>query len=149
MHPEARNETIHKLLTAREPEDSSDDKPYNIDWPFPACAKCKVNPWNTPYDLWNPEQQMAFLRFIFPGAASRVVNIVSDECMVKSLLNFYEVNGPQWQTDGFSSHVDWTRANNGGHPGDYTQEMLQTDPDYIRQVRHRCLELPRQLVHCI
>jgi hypothetical protein len=134
-HPEAKNETIHKLLNSREPVDTSVDKPYNIDWPFNACARCMVNPWNTPYTLWNRDQQTAFLRFIFPGSASRIVNIVSDECMVKSLLNFYSVNGEEWQTDGFSSHVDWTRANNGGHPGDYTQLMLQTDPDYIRQVR--------------
>ena len=46
--------------------EDAEDKPYNIEWPFDACASCQTNPWNTPYDYWNRDQQMAFLRFIFP-----------------------------------------------------------------------------------
>lgn len=132
--PAARNDTIYMLLKTPEATDTAVDKPYNIEWPFPACPQCRTDPWKTPWELWNYIQQMEFLRFIFPGSASRIVNIVSDECMVKSQLNFYAVSGEEWQTHGYSSHVDWTRANNGGHPGSYTQLMLQTDPWYIRQV---------------
>ena len=78
---------------------------------------------------------MEYLVKIFPGSASRVVNIVSDECMIKSQLHFYGLTGPEWQTEGFSTHVDWGRADNAGHPGSYTRPMLKTDPDYIRRVR--------------
>ena len=129
--PEARNASILKLLKSPESPETGDSEiarvvetPYNIEWPFPACAMCNIDPWTAPWDLWNQDQQMEFLRFIFPGSASRIVNIVSDECMVKSQLNFYDIKGDEWQTHGFSSHVDWSRANNGGHPGSYTRKTV-------------------------
>lgn len=130
-----RGISIYDLLRERVSVNKTLDRPYNIEWPLPNCAWCQSNTARDPWERWTMDQQVDFLYQIFPGAASRVVNIVSDECMVKSMMNFYGIKGPEWQTDAFSSHVDWARANNGGHPGVYSQLMLQVDPDFIRRVR--------------
>jgi hypothetical protein len=139
MHAERtstrRGISIYDLLRERVSINKTIDTPYNIDWPLPFCSWCSAKPSRDPWEHWSMDQQLDFLFNIFPGAASRVVNVVSDECMVKSMMNFYGIKGQEWQTDSFSSHVDWSRANNGGHPGVYTELMLQVDPDFIRRVR--------------
>lgn len=115
-----------------------DARPYSLPWPLPSCedGTACTNATDAPWEQWSEGRQMEYLVKLFPGSASRVVNVVSDECMIKSQLNFYGLTGPEWQTEGFSSHVDWGRADGFGHPGSYTRPMLVEDPAYIRRVRH-------------
>jgi hypothetical protein len=133
------------LLNRAAPFNKAVDRPYNLPWPFPSCETCLVSVPKDPWQLWTSDVQLKYLSKIFPGSASRLVNIVSDECMIKSMLKFYGLTGPEWQTGGFSTHVDWTRANEGGHPGSYTKEMLRVDPDFIRRVRLSVLSVTRAI----
>lgn len=118
-------------------------RPYSLPWPLPCCASgaCRNASRDAaalaavPWAQWSEGEQMEALVKLFPGSASRVVNVVSDECMIKSQLNFYGLVGPEWQTEGFSTHVDWSRSDNAGHPGSFSRPMLIEDPGYIRRVR--------------
>lgn len=126
--------------------DLSNETVYNLIWPFPHCEDCNshtsVDPWNT----WSRFQQYSFMQALFQSPASRVTNIVSDECIIKSMMKFYGLTGRDWETGGDSSHVDWSRQT-AGHPGAYTKLMLQRGPDVVRKVCSRSL-FPSCLYWC-
>ena len=127
------SESLWSILTeARRP---LDERPYNLDWPFEHCEDCREDVAAAPWQRWSMSQQAEYLTRFFPLPGSRLSNIVSDECMIKSMLALYGLDGPEWQTDGPASHVDWSRADNHGHPGSYSAAALQFHPDGVRQVR--------------
>jgi hypothetical protein len=74
----------------------------------------------------------------FPLPGSRVINVVSDECMLTSAMSVYGVVAPRWQSDGFSSHVDWSRADDRGHPGSYSKASLELYGNDVVHVRAPC-----------
>jgi hypothetical protein len=159
------NETLWEALAALHPR-IHDDRPYNINWPFPFCASCidddddddessdipphgrkhrkpapeamhtSANATAGPaWAHWSLRRQARYLIRLFPLPGSRLINIVSDECMLKSMLTAYDLVAPEWQSEGGSSHVDWSRADDHGHPGVYSRAAVQLHPSGIRAVR--------------
>ena len=63
---------------------------------------------------------------------------------MKSMMRFYGLTGAEWETGGYSSHVDWSRQT-AGHPGAYTRLMLRRGPDVVRKVR---CNLAASTLHC-
>ena len=138
---------------------TQNDRPYNIDWPFPHCRACVDDDPPPPqlssneasnfedglgnssesagplWTQWSLNKQAKYLIKLFPLPGSRLINIVSDECMIKSMLAAYDMVGDQWQSEGASSHVDWGRADNHGHPGLYSSAALGMHPRGVRKAR--------------
>jgi hypothetical protein len=112
----------------------------DVRWPFPHCTSCAGFSNATEPRSWSRAQQSAVLARLFPDAASRFFAVVSDESLVKTVLGFYNLTGPAWQTGGFSTHVDWNRADEDGHPGWYSRVTLTWNAPLVRQVR----AVPRQ-----
>jgi hypothetical protein len=137
MHAEVRkphtaDESLWSMLT--EERKPLDERPYNLDWPFKHCETCKSDPAKVPWQQWSISQQAQYLTRLFPLPASRLINIVSDECMLKSMMAVYGVVEPLWQSGGASSHVDWSRADNHGHPGSYGKAAVYFHPAGVREV---------------
>ena len=90
-----------------------------------------------PWARWSIAKQAQYLARLFPLPGSRVMNVVSGECMIKSMLAAYGLVGEEWQTEGGSSHVDWARADDSGHPGSYAKAAIDFDAAGVRQVGTR------------
>ena len=84
--------------------------------------------------LPHPRRAVQLLKKLLPYPQARHVNVVSDACMVNSVLGAYGLVGPQWQTGSTITHADWSRPMNG-HPGAYTREALQLHPRGVMRVR--------------
>jgi hypothetical protein len=106
-------------------------------WPFPHCNECEEEDFRfeSPWWQWPKWRQQEVLERLFPQVAARKFKLVSDEFIIASTLSFYNLTGPDWQTDGSSSHVDWSRAIGDGHPGEYGKSDILDDPDSLVQVR--------------
>lgn len=134
------------LLSAREATPEELERPYNIPWPFPHCRgdACEAPgdalpplDGERPWERWAIETQQDYLFRVFGSPASRVTNIVSDECLIKTALRFYGLDGAGWQSDTFVTHVDWSRADQFGHPGAYSLAAIVADAAFVRRVRRR------------
>jgi hypothetical protein len=107
-------------------------------WPFPHCTECKPTAsFAEPWWHWPQERQEDVLFLLFPRVAARKFKLVSDEFVLASILSFYNLTGPDWQTDGSSSHVDWRHAQGDGHPGQYNKSAILQDSEALVQVRLR------------
>lgn len=115
-------------------------------WPFQHCNRCHAyapdahnatygQPLGTPWWQWPEARQRALLGSVFRYVASQQFKIVSDEFYFASLMEFYNLTGPAWVTEGPSSHVDWSRATGDGHPGTYGRRMILRQHDQMLQVR--------------
>ena len=66
-----------------------------------ACMQdCSTDVRTQQWTSWSLEVQYQFLRALFPSTAARVTYSVSDECLIPSILSFYGLSGPTWQTLG-------------------------------------------------
>ena len=162
----ASTTNLWSILGAEQPS-VTDNRPYNIDWPFDFCNETRCpddddadssgpvaavaaangaqNTTKPPWSRWSINKQAKYLIRLFPLPGSRLINIVTDECMLKSVLTAYGLLAPEWQSEGGSSHVDWGRADAHGHPGSYSQAAVRLFPDGVRAVRR--FPPDRQLSH--
>lgn len=134
-----RDQSLWDILRAPRPHATA-ERFYNLDWPFEHCADCPgddepVGMDPHPWKNWSISRQGHYLTRYFPLPGSRVINIVSDECMLTSMMSVHGVVAPKWQSDGFSSHVDWSRADAQGHPGSYSKAALELYGNDVVQVR--------------
>jgi hypothetical protein len=104
-------------------------------WPFPHCEECdETFRFASPWWQWPEWRQKEVLERLFPQVAARKFKLVSDEFIIASTLSFYNLTGPNWQTGGTSSHVDWSHALGDGHPGEYDKSAILDDPGALVQV---------------
>jgi hypothetical protein len=119
----------------------TEEMSWGLTWPFEFCNYCGAN-WMSPFETWTLDNQLRAMWTVFQRFNALVSNIVSDEAIAKTTLRFYGLDGPDLATGSESSHVDWSRANDGGHPGVYSNAMLDLDPTFIRRVSlppHACM----------
>jgi hypothetical protein len=133
--------SIQDYLAPMPKVDSTKELPWGMDWPWEYCTDCGDSQ-SEPFERWSLDRQSDALFGVFHPFPAFLVNIVSDESLIKSTLRFYDLESRSTVTETDSTHVDWTRGPNGGHPGVYHGDMLAVDPTFIRKVRstltHAC-----------
>lgn len=145
---DAAGATFESILANTAPAiaaaDDNGDRFYNLPWPFPHCRGCPgddedatapVGDGAHPWHRWSVRRQGGHLTRLFPLPGSRIINVVSDECMLKTMLAAHGLVAPRWQSDGFSSHVDWSRTDDQGHPGTYDRNVIELFPAALQQVQ--------------
>jgi hypothetical protein len=85
--------TVWELLEEPVRMDLHNETVYGLIWPFPHCEECKARTRVDHWFAWTRQQQYSFMEALFPSPASRFTNIVSDECVIKSMMIFYGLTG--------------------------------------------------------